>query len=332
LCQERFERELDKPLAERTFMFRSSLTICAVLLLATFTSAQCQVTRPSKPSFVPPAAYEFKTPNPSFFAYGSDALWTDLLVDGKWVAFGKGGDGWVYENKLTYWHRGFDWRKDEPKLTVIGKRLDGDAPTITGAPASAVFLPSKEAAGMMTLLAVPTLGCWEITANYEGHVLSFVVSVEPEPTPMTTEELELYGDFLDTFLGAHGQLPRASLSERAVPLTLNSGDKDECLLSIGFKISESANQLAHKFPAGIAKSRPMYLVDPSGVGPADRQAGVLSLSEIGFDNDHRFAVFTWELLQSGLTGVFYRQGGTAVFQKIDGKWTRTQRSCTGWIT
>jgi hypothetical protein len=313
-------------------MFRFSLTFWAGLLLSTLTSAQCRVTRPPEPPFVPPAAYAFSKPNPSFFSYGTDALWTELQLDGKWVAFGKEGDGWVYENKLTYWHRGFDWRKDEPKLTVTGKRLDGDAPTVTAAHANAVFLPSKEAAGMMTLLPVPTVGCWEITARYEGHDLSFVVSVEPSPKPMTTEELELYGDFLDSFLGAHGQLPRASLSESVVPLILNGGDEDECSLGIGFKISEAANQRARQFPASIASGRPLYLVDPNGVGPADRQAGVLSLSEIGFDNDRRSAVFRWELLQSGVTGLFYRQGGTVVFQKIAGKWRRTQRACTGWIT
>lgn len=312
-------------------MIRSSFVLCAGLALATVCSAQCPITRPPDPPFVSPAAYAFSRPNPSFFSYGSDALWTELPVDGKWGAFGKEGDGWVYETKLTYWHRGFDWRKDEPNLTVTGKRLDGDAPTVTATHANAVFLPSKEAAGMMTLLAIPTLGCWEITAHYEGHDLSFVVSIEPGPKSMTAEELEIYGDFLDSFVGAHGQLPRASLSESVAPLTLNDGDKDECLEGIGFKISENASERA-QFPASIAEGRPLYIVDPNGVGPADRQAGVLSLSEIGFDNDHRSAVFRWELLQSGLTGVFYRQGGTVVFQKIDGKWSRTQRACTGWIT
>src|SRR5215475_8322685 len=152
---------------ERNFMFRSSLIFCAGLLLATVASGQCRVTRPQSPRFVPPAAYAFKTPNPSYFAYGTEALWTELQVDGKWVAFGKDADGWVYRNKLTFWHRGFDWRKDEPKLTVTGKRLDGDAPTVSVDHANAVFIPNRDAAGMMTLFDVPTLGCWEITARYE---------------------------------------------------------------------------------------------------------------------------------------------------------------------
>ena len=219
-------------------MFRSLLTVCAWLLLATFSSAQCRVTRPADPAFVPPAEYAFKTPNPDFFAYGTEALWTDLQLDGKWLAFGKEEDGWVYETKLMFWHRGFDWRKDEANLTVTGKRLDGDAPAVKADHANAVFLPSRDAAGMMTLLAVPTVGCWEITAHYRGNDLSFVVSVEAKPTAMTTEELELYGDFLDAFLGIHrpptgfvSACPGRGLVHlfgNTVPLILPVGDKDEC--------------------------------------------------------------------------------------------------------
>jgi hypothetical protein len=311
-------------------MFRSLLALCAALLYANFASGQCRVTRPSIPPFVPPPAYAFKVPNPSFFPYGSDELWTELQVDGKWVAFGKDGDGWVYQNKLTFWHRGFDWRKDEPNLSVTAKRLDGEAPAVTAAHANAVFIPGKEAAGIMTLLAIPTLGCWEITARYKGHELSFVVSVEPEPTPMTSEELELYGDFLDSFLGPGGQLSRASLTDITVPLTQADCDKDGCSQGFGFKIPEAANH-AHEFPETITKGRPLYLVDTNKVGPTDRRAGVLSLSEIGFDDEHQSAVFTWKLVHEGASGFLFTQGGTLVFRKASGNWARANQTCLGWI-
>jgi hypothetical protein len=324
-------------------MIRSSFVLCASLALAAVCSAQCPITRPPDPPFVPPAAYAFKVRNSSFFPYGTDELWTELQVDGKWVAFGKEGDGWVYQNKLTFWHRGFDWRKNEnPKLTVTGKRLDGDAPKVTVDHANAVFIPSKEAAGMMTLFAVPTLGCWEITARYEGHELSFVVSVEPEPAPMTTEELELYGIFLDSFFGTKhppiGFTPRWSGSDRAslaastVPLILPSGDKDGCLRGAGFEVSEAASQPRHEFPASITEGRAIYRVDPNEIGATDRQAGVLSLSEIGFDDDHRFAVFTWAVIQASPAGGFYMEGGTLVFRKADGKWVPNDKACGFWIT
>jgi len=161
-------------------MFRHSLAITFALFLATLTSAQCPTTLAPTHPFVPPAPY-FSIAAYSSFWYGSDALWTALPTDGKWPTFGKKEDGWVYRTKLVYWHRGFDWRKEtEPDLIVTGKRLDGDAPTVAVAHANAVFLPSREGAGMMTLIDIPKAGCWEITAHYKGHDLGIVVSVEPE--------------------------------------------------------------------------------------------------------------------------------------------------------
>lgn len=318
-------------------MFRSSLTVGAGLLLATFTSAQCRVTRPADPAFVPPAAYAFKTPNPAFFAYGTEALWTDLQVDGKWLAFGKEGDGWVYETKLTFWHRGFDWRKDEANLKVTGKRLDGDAPTVKADHANAVFLPSRDAAGMMTLLAVPTVGCWEITAHYEGNDLSFVVSVEAKPRAMTTEELEMYGDFLDAFLGIQRSptsfIPTWSgrglvnLFGNTVPLIVPPEDKDGCLKGMEFQNSEAANQRTQEIPASITKGRPVRLFDPNESSPTVGEAEVLRLSEIGFDDDHRFAAFTFRLSQGA-----YMEGGTLVFRKNDGKWTQSAKACSVWMS
>ena len=252
--------------------------------------------------------------------------------DARWFAFGKERNGWVYENKLTFWHRGFDWRTDKPTLTVTAKRLDGDAPTVIVDHANTVFLPNRDAAGMMMLLAVPTLGCWEISANYEGHELRFVVSVEPEPASTTPEELEIYGRFLDTFVGNPGEFSRVSLSKITEPLILDHGDVDDCAEAFGFKISRTSDQGAHEFPASITEGRPVYLADPNGIGAPDRQVGVLSLSRIGFDEDHQFAVFTWRFVQAGGLGLFYYQGGTLVFRKTDGKWTRSNQTCLGWIT
>jgi hypothetical protein len=87
------------------------------------------------------------------------------------------GEG--YFTKLVFWRRGFDWRKEpEPKLIITAKRLDGEAPSVAVAHANAVFVTSNKPA-MMTGIDIPTAGCWEITAHYKGHTLTFIVSVEP---------------------------------------------------------------------------------------------------------------------------------------------------------
>jgi hypothetical protein len=151
-------------------------------------------------------------------------------------------------------------------------------------------------------------------------------------TPLTTEELTLYGDFLDSLRGTSGGSTPTNLSDKTVPLLLIEGDKDQCFQGIGFKFSRAPTQTPHLFPASIANGRPIRLVDPNRQNLKDLQGGLLNVSEIGFDTDHRFAVFTFELVRSGMNGAMYKEGGTLVFHKSNGKWIRTNQTCLGWIT
>jgi len=81
-----------------------------------------------------------------------------------------------------FWYRvGYGWRTEPiPKLRVTGRRLDGPAPALTTPqqPATNVILDSDKGA-MLTGVYVPTPGCWEITGDYDGDKLSFVVWIEP---------------------------------------------------------------------------------------------------------------------------------------------------------
>jgi hypothetical protein len=65
----------------------------------------------------------------------------------------------VTAQKLTYWRRGFDWRREpNPELIVIAKRLDREAPPVAAPLASAVFVNTDEPA-MMAGIDIPTIGC-----------------------------------------------------------------------------------------------------------------------------------------------------------------------------
>ena len=89
-------------------------------------------------------------------------------------------EGNGYRTKLIYWRRGFDCRREpEPELIVSAKRLDRKAPSVAADSARAVFVKGDTPAAMMTAIDIPTAGCWEVTAQYRGHNLNFVVSVEP---------------------------------------------------------------------------------------------------------------------------------------------------------
>lgn len=132
----------------------------------------CPVTKPPAQPFVPPPPY-WTHHNADQFWYGTESLWTLLGVQGAWNLHNNPGA------KLTYWRRGFDWRKEsEPELIVIAKRLDREAPPVAAGPASAVFVTTERPA-MMTAIDIPSIGCWEISARYSGHALNFVVSVQP---------------------------------------------------------------------------------------------------------------------------------------------------------
>jgi len=107
-----------------------------------------------------------------------------------WIALPKSGSvwGWVprapgHEHDLTakvFWGSvDFDYRKEyPPQLKVTGRRLDGDAPPlVVDKVTNAIFVPH---AAMLAGVWTPTPGCWEITGDYRGQKLSFVVWVRSE--------------------------------------------------------------------------------------------------------------------------------------------------------
>jgi hypothetical protein len=87
----------------------------------------------------------------------------------------------------------FDYRrKEDYDFKVTGRRLDGEAPPLWVARVTnaldgeapplwvdrvtnALFVPH---AAMLTGVYVPSPGCWEITGDYRGEKLSFVVWVQ----------------------------------------------------------------------------------------------------------------------------------------------------------
>jgi hypothetical protein len=85
----------------------------------------------------------------------------------------------AYRTKLTYWQKGFDWRRDAPELIVTAKRLDRNAPPVTAPAAHSVFVTGSAPSAMMTTIDIPASGCWEISAKYHDQKLSFVVAVQP---------------------------------------------------------------------------------------------------------------------------------------------------------
>ncbi|HVO99064.1 MAG TPA: hypothetical protein VMT15_13395 [Bryobacteraceae bacterium] len=147
--------------------------ILALLPLSAF--AQCASTASTlKQPYVPPAPYPATHGGKPW--YGSDALWT-VPLDNLHVIHGKAR----ISAKFVYWRVGW-LQESQPFLSVVAKRLDAPAPLIWAEQANGVALgPTDrlENMAMMTGIAFTEAGCWEVSASYRGHTLSYVLNVRP---------------------------------------------------------------------------------------------------------------------------------------------------------
>ena len=141
--------------------------------------ASCPVTLPPPVPFTPSGEHKMGK-NDEEFWLGTDKLWISLPKSGEvwgWLPHTPG-----HEDDLTakiFWGSvDFDYhRKEDYSLKVTGRRLDGDAPPLMVSPVTnALFVPR---AVMLTGVWVPAPGCWEITGDYKGQKLNFVVWVYP---------------------------------------------------------------------------------------------------------------------------------------------------------
>lgn len=136
----------------------------------------CQITRPPEPPFTPPPPYPPDAGSHEFL-YGTPALWT--VVYPGWRVHSGG--------KLPFFRQGYDAMKEmAPLLSVVARRLDGDAPLVRNRRANNAFIEGRGLAGMamVTGIDIPASGCWEITAHYvespgKVQTLTYTIWVEP---------------------------------------------------------------------------------------------------------------------------------------------------------
>ena len=133
------------------------------------------------------------------FLIGTNELWTGIWEHQYWYwEPHKPGHERDLTAKIFWFRETYDWRKESvPKLRVTGKRIDGPSPPLMNpqGPATNAIIDDHHGA-MLTGVYLPAPGCWEITGNYEGTKLSFVVWVVPLPgadqvvsgAPKNTEE------------------------------------------------------------------------------------------------------------------------------------------------
>lgn len=160
--------------------------------------------------------------------------------------------------------------------------------------------------------------------------------------PLTSEQLQLYSDFLERF----SKLNFTSLSNRTFPIDLSTVDKDApCLHDLQFGARESS-KIVHSLTSSVLRGRSIPLVsaqeeseilkqrdakkaaqstDSTTDGSdATRDLGILALSEVIFDKSHHYAVLRYVLL----CGSRCNSGAILVFEKVGSQWTAIRHACS----
>jgi hypothetical protein len=137
------------------------------------TSFDCPATVPTKQLFVPPSPYPNVAPYGGFW-FGSDKLWLSLHPDGKWQQL-------LHGDKMFWWSNGYEGTTEPtPALKLTGRQLDGEA-TFSSTDATNALHEDFGGWTILTGVRVPSAGCWEITGEYGGDKLTFVVQVDARP-------------------------------------------------------------------------------------------------------------------------------------------------------
>jgi hypothetical protein len=143
--------------------------------------ATCHMTPRPQTAFVPPAEYQTEKLPDNIFLIGSEKLWTAVREPMIWQWQPRGPGSNVNLTNKIFWYRvGYSWRTEpHPRLKVSGRRLDGDAPPLVVLEPMTHAILNIPGGAMLAGVYMPTPGCWEITGDYDGARVSFVVWVVP---------------------------------------------------------------------------------------------------------------------------------------------------------
>ena len=131
----------------------------------------CPVTLPEE-QFSPPAPFPAEPVGApgGYFWYGTADLWTALPTSGRLLV--TGGD------KTFWWSPEFDYSDEpNPSIMVTANHRGGSAAAVTSLMPASHGWASGGQPFMLVGINVPEAGCWDLRAEYRGHVLELVVDV-----------------------------------------------------------------------------------------------------------------------------------------------------------
>ncbi|HKD81668.1 MAG TPA: hypothetical protein VKH81_18390 [Candidatus Angelobacter sp.] len=200
-----------------------------------------------------------------------------------------------------------------------------------------------------------------------GVALSLLVASLPQSTedtpptlskdPLTAEQIAIYRTFLENYVGAPPPLHLANRTE-ALPIDeaddSTEDDSDARCLKDFKKLKlvneKEAGTVVHTLDPSLATKDHIILVDPDAQGiqvkandpsktmregktseDAVNQAfatGLLTMSEIVFDQRHRVAIMSFSFWCGRTCG----HGAVLLFKKTGKRWKISKRPCVEWIS
>ncbi|MDH3944890.1 MAG: hypothetical protein OEV06_12420 [Anaerolineae bacterium] len=162
-------------------IFTVLLAACARNNSTALLQEDCPVTEQQDPPFQPPDPYPPDAPSAGTFWYGTSELWTMVPEDGVWWGLAQTEpDGRMHwTQKVFIWRDGYDAGIEPiPALTLRAVHLAD--PELTYEAPKATHASQRGGWSMLTGVELPSSGCWQFTAVYQGHELTFVVWLAPE--------------------------------------------------------------------------------------------------------------------------------------------------------
>lgn len=106
--------------------------------------------------------------------YGTPQLWTMINPQGE-----VNSKRWLDGDTTFWWSENYS-PEDPGEITVTAQHLDGTAPTVqvseqAGSGFNPFMLMSTDESVTMIGIELPEPGCWELTAEYKGSTLSYVI-------------------------------------------------------------------------------------------------------------------------------------------------------------
>ena len=109
--------------------------------------------------------------------FGSTHLAALLPAKGKWTGNGPENH---YKGKFWWWREGFDAKIEPfPQLEVSAHLRDD--PVVTAQVSRAASSSNSKWNAMLVIMRFPEHGCWQVSGQYDGEELIFMLSVGQEP-------------------------------------------------------------------------------------------------------------------------------------------------------